>query len=163
MVRWHCPPDTGFEIRARVVWGRTRYLSITEAPHNTEFHTWMGKKHFCFFQTAETGNRTPNFSMKGSGANHYPRNRLHFVIDRDQILSGLGTFYWLRSLFQWPRSLFHWLESLLKGRNPFSMSEITFLWIRLFFSLSMNTFLLADITGCDRLHIFPGWNHYIYY
>ena len=41
--------------------------------HNTEFYTWMGEKHFCFFQTAETGNRTPNSSVKGSGANHYPR------------------------------------------------------------------------------------------
>ena len=33
----------------------------------------MGKKHFYFFQTAETGNRTPNSGVKGSGANHYPR------------------------------------------------------------------------------------------
>ena len=39
----------------------------------TIFYTWMGEKHFCFFQTAETGNRTPNSSVKGSGANHYPR------------------------------------------------------------------------------------------
>ena len=44
-----------------------------EAPHNTDFHTWMGKKHFCFFQTAETGNRTSNSGVKGGGANHYPR------------------------------------------------------------------------------------------
>ena len=51
----------------------TRHLSVTEDPHNTDFHTWMGKKHFCFFQTAETGNRTPNSGVKGSGANHYPR------------------------------------------------------------------------------------------
>ena len=72
-LRWHCPPDTGFEIRTLAVWGRARYLSVTEAPHNTNFHTWMGKKHFCFFQTAETGNRTPNSGVKGSGANHYPR------------------------------------------------------------------------------------------
>ena len=63
-LRWHCPPDTGFEIRALAVWGRARYLSVTEAPHNTDFHTWMGKKHFCFFQTAETGNRTPNPGWK---------------------------------------------------------------------------------------------------
>ena len=27
----------------------------------------------CFFQTAETGNQTPNSGVKGSGANHYPR------------------------------------------------------------------------------------------
>ena len=33
----------------------------------------MGKKHLCFFQTAETGNWTPNSGVKGSGANHYPR------------------------------------------------------------------------------------------
>ena len=72
-LRWHCPPDTGFEIRALAVWGRARYLSVTEAPHNTNFHTLMGKKHFCFFQTAETRNRTPNSGVKGSGANHYPR------------------------------------------------------------------------------------------
>ena len=32
----------------------------------------MGKKNFCFFQTAETGNRTPNSGVKGSGANHHP-------------------------------------------------------------------------------------------
>ena len=28
---------------------------------------------FVFFQTAETGNRTPDSGVKGSGANHYPR------------------------------------------------------------------------------------------
>ena len=32
----------------------------------------MGKKQFCFFQTAETGNRTPDSGVKDSGANHYP-------------------------------------------------------------------------------------------
>ena len=29
--------------------GRARYLSVTEAPHNTEFYTWMWKKQFCLF------------------------------------------------------------------------------------------------------------------
>ena len=72
-LRWHCPPDTGFEIRALAVLGRARYLSVTEAPHNIDIHTYMGKKHFCFFQTAETENRTPNSGVKGSGANRYPR------------------------------------------------------------------------------------------
>ena len=72
-LRWHCPPDTGFEIQALAVWGRARYLSVTEAPHDIDFHTWMGKKHFCFFQIAETGNWTPVSGVKGSGANHYPR------------------------------------------------------------------------------------------
>ena len=31
----------------------------------TEFYGWMGKKHFCFFQTAEIWKRTPNSSVKG--------------------------------------------------------------------------------------------------
>ena len=35
-------------------------------------HGW-GRNIFCFFQTAETGNRAPNSGVKGYGANHYPR------------------------------------------------------------------------------------------
>ena len=42
----------------------------TDAPHHTD---GIGKKQFCFFQTTETGKQTPNSSVKGSGANHYPR------------------------------------------------------------------------------------------
>ena len=80
-VRWHCPPDTGFAIQTWKVWGRAPYLSITEAPHNTKFQEWMGKKHFCFFQTAETGKRTPNSSVKGSSANHYPKAPAQVVPD----------------------------------------------------------------------------------
>ena len=34
---------------------------------------WGRNSIFCFFQTAETGNRTPNSGVKGSGANLYPR------------------------------------------------------------------------------------------
>ena len=77
-LRWHC--HTGFKIRALAVCGRARYLSVTEAPHNTDFHTWMGKKHFCFFETPETGNRTPNSGAKGSGADHYPRAPAHKMV-----------------------------------------------------------------------------------
>ena len=42
-------------------------------PTILSFTRWWGGKHFCFFQTAETGDRTPNSSVNGSGANHYPR------------------------------------------------------------------------------------------
>ena len=100
-LRWHCPPDTGFEIRALAVWGRERYLSVTGAPHNTDFHTWMGKKHFCFFQTAETGNRTPNSGVKGSGANHYPRapaQLLHYVMQHVWLESKTWNFLFCSSL-----------------------------------------------------------------
>ena len=37
------------------------------------FTRGWGRNIFCFFETAETGNRTPNSGVKGSGANHYPR------------------------------------------------------------------------------------------
>ena len=38
--------------------GRARYLSGTEAPQNTDFHTWMGKKHFLFLSNRR--DREPN-------------------------------------------------------------------------------------------------------
>ena len=38
--------------------------------HNTNFHTWMGKKHFLFLSNCR--DREPN-PVKSSGANHYPR------------------------------------------------------------------------------------------
>ena len=47
-------------------------LRPSTLPHNTEFYEWMEKKHFCFFQSAETGKRALNSCVKGSGANHYP-------------------------------------------------------------------------------------------
>ena len=37
------------------------------------FTRGWGRNIFCFFQTGETGNRTPNSGVKGSGVNHYPR------------------------------------------------------------------------------------------
>ena len=37
------------------------------------FTRGWGRNIFCFFQAAETGNRTPNSGVKGSDANHYPR------------------------------------------------------------------------------------------
>ena len=35
-IRWHCPPDTWFEIWAPAVWDWARFLSVTEDPHNIE-------------------------------------------------------------------------------------------------------------------------------
>ena len=43
------------------------------------FTRGWGRNIFCFFETAETGNRTPNSGVKGSGANHYPRAPAHRV------------------------------------------------------------------------------------
>ena len=65
-LRWHCPPDTGFEIRALAVWGRARYLSVMEAPHNTNFHTWMGKKQFVSFKPPRPGTEPRTLAWKAA-------------------------------------------------------------------------------------------------
>ena len=41
------------------------------------FTRGWGRNIFYFFQTAETGSRTPNSGVKGSVANHYPRALAH--------------------------------------------------------------------------------------
>ena len=43
------------------------------------FTRGWGRNSFRFFQTAETGNRTPSSGVKGSGANHYPRAPAHLL------------------------------------------------------------------------------------
>ena len=50
----------------------------------------MGKKHICFFQTAETGNRAPNSGVKGSGANYYPRAPAQFVLEQGYSRDDVG-------------------------------------------------------------------------
>ena len=42
------------------------------------FTRGWGRNIFCFFQTGETGNQTPNSGVKGSGGNHYPRAPAHY-------------------------------------------------------------------------------------
>ena len=75
-LRWHCPPWVRHRIWNTSPGGlrpSTLPLGHGCSPQYWLFNTWMGKKHFCFFQTAGTGNRAPNSGVKGSGANHYPR------------------------------------------------------------------------------------------
>ena len=50
-MKWHCPPDTRFEIRALAVWGRTRHLTVTEAPQNIQPLRVSGWETFCFLET----------------------------------------------------------------------------------------------------------------
>ena len=44
------------------------------------FTRGWGRNNFCLFKIAETGNRTPNSGVKGSGANHYPRAPAHLLM-----------------------------------------------------------------------------------
>ena len=62
-MRRHCPPDTGFEIRAC-------YLSVTEAPHNIESLQVSEIKTFCFFGTWEGWSvvRTRDFRLSTQAA-----------------------------------------------------------------------------------------------
>ena len=65
-MRWHSPPDTGFETRALAVRGRARYLSVTEVLHNTEFHTWKEKKHFVSLKPPTPGTEPRTLAWKAA-------------------------------------------------------------------------------------------------
>ena len=67
------PPDTGFEIRAWRSKAEHATSRSRRLPTILTFTRGWWRNIFCFFQTTETGNRTPNSGVKGSGANHYPR------------------------------------------------------------------------------------------
>ena len=56
-------------------WSETEHATSRSRrlPTILTFTRGLGRNIFCFFQTAETGNRTPNSGVKGSGANHHPR------------------------------------------------------------------------------------------
>ena len=65
--------------KAMAVWGRARYLSVMEAPHNTELsHVDGEENNFVSYKPPWPGIDTPDFKMKSSGANHYPRAPAHF-------------------------------------------------------------------------------------
>ena len=139
-LRWHCPPDTGFEIRALAVWGRARYLSVTEAPRNTDFHTWMGKKHFCFFQTAESGNRTPNSGVKGSGANHYPRAPAPLVCGSTIHVRRNTIFFtkWKHPQYYiWSNFIWSNIWSIDKSENNSRIKQITYNKLYILYYINM--------------------------
>ena len=80
--------DSKFEpwrSEAEHVTSRSRRL-----PAILTFTRGWGRNIFCFFQTAETGNRTPSSGVKGSGANHYPRAPAQKVINTGSIIGQLG-------------------------------------------------------------------------
>ena len=54
------------------------------------FTRGWGRNIFCFFQTAETGNRTPNSGVKGRGANHYPRAPAPSEMQNDALMHREG-------------------------------------------------------------------------
>ena len=59
------------------------------------FTRGWGRNNFCFFQTAETGNRTPDSGVKGSGANHYPRAPAHHLLKLHAAKKGVHCRYYL--------------------------------------------------------------------
>ena len=69
------------------------------------FTRGWGRNIFCLFQTAETGNQTPNSGVKGSGANNYPRAPSTFL--NTSAATSLGawkivhfpTKFWRQDLF----------------------------------------------------------------
>ena len=64
-LRWHCPPDTGIDTRALAVWGRARYLSVTEALHNTFTRGW-GRNIFVSFKPPRPGTEPRTLAWKAA-------------------------------------------------------------------------------------------------
>ena len=59
-----------------------------------------GEDTFCFFQTAETGNRTLNSGAKGSSANHYPRAPALVVYKWKSLLKLSKNWLWVTCILQ---------------------------------------------------------------
>ena len=61
-LRWHCPPDIGFEIRALAVWGRARYLSVTILT----FTRGWGRNNFVSFKPPRPGTEPRTLAWKAA-------------------------------------------------------------------------------------------------
>ena len=73
---WDESDDTALQFGNSIPGGlrpSTLPLGHGSSPQYWLSHVNGEETFFVFFQTAETGNRTPNSGVKGSGANHYPR------------------------------------------------------------------------------------------
>ena len=77
-------------------------------------HGW-GRNIFCFFQTAETGNRTPSSGVKSSGANHYPRAPAltGLKTNRNNVITNAGTmlyYCWASVYDAGPTLIQYWVN-----------------------------------------------------
>ena len=90
------------------------------------FTRGCGRNIFCFLQTAETGNRTPNSGVKGSGVNHYPRAP---AFDPRLTVAELTLDVRIQ-LFIWPYTLNIGIQMKRKERTKiFMMTYITYIII----------------------------------
>ena len=71
-MRWHRPPDTGFEIRALAVWGRDATSRARRLPTIFYFYEWAGS---CFFETwrPEWGSNPRSPTFQARSFNHCTR------------------------------------------------------------------------------------------
>ena len=56
----------GFEIQTMEVWGRARYLSVTEALHNTEFYELTGRNILVSFKPPRLGDEPRALAWKAA-------------------------------------------------------------------------------------------------
>ena len=107
-MRWHCPTDTGFEIRAMAVWGRARYLSVTEAPHN--------------FQSLRVGVEKHIVSSKPEGQGGFP-TRGHRLSQQAALTIAPGSRPWWTRAQRGPPTFSNWTSLLsIKVQWPWWLS-----------------------------------------
>ena len=107
-------------------------------PNPHPLYKWMGKKHFCFFQT---GKRTPNSSVKGSGANHHPRVPALFYSNDTDSLAYFNSFIFSYRSFSSLSLYIIWSTITYTVFLRFS-AAVTF-------SMSDVRHMLKKITGCS--------------
>ena len=84
---WHCLPDTRLEIRTLAVWGRARYVSVTEAPHNIESLRVSVEEAFRFFKIwmPERVTNPQSATFQAGSFNHCTRDPALSVRERGRL------------------------------------------------------------------------------
>ena len=131
-MRWHCPPDTGIEIRALVVWGQARYLSVTKAPHNIESLRVSGEETFCFSETwkPEWGSNPRSQTVQADSFNHCTRASALIMLihlqERKNLISNSAIFgsrqHELRGALCRPKVFIKIFETIINDLVDFSSS-----------------------------------------
>ena len=89
-MRWHCSSDTGFEVRAPTVWGRARYLSVTDVPHTINIFEWAGKKHFVSLKLGgQSGAQTRDLQLSKQAALMTARGPPPYTNEQVQYATGV--------------------------------------------------------------------------
>ena len=136
-MRWHCPPDTGFKIRALAVWGRAHYLSVTEAPHNIESLQEL--------ITQQTNSQTKHLSLKQHLMRPWQKQKLWFSHDKNWDFHR-AMYFWANTNLWWCK--YHGKYNIKQQNNSCTNGRCSHIEMHLLLKVVISIFLTHD----------PFWN-----